>query len=101
MPSGNITANDAAVIEDGYLTIIKQGNANARLHLSGTFDGATVQVVFQADGNTSIGTSGWLAIDGGAYTDVGDDVINLPNQTTLNLVVTNAGAGTDIDWNLV
>lgn len=101
MPSGNITANSAAVIDGGYLSTIKQGNANARLHLSGTFDGATVQVVFLADGSTSIGTSGWLNLDGGAYTAAGDDIINLPNQTTLNLVVTNAGASTDIDWNLV
>jgi len=101
MPSGSITANGNFPSDSGYPSVIKNSDSNARLHLSGTFDGATVVVQFLADGNTTIGSSGWLDVDGGTYTAIGDDIIHLPNRTTIRLSVTGVGASTAIDYNLV
>ena len=99
MPAGNITAN-GNYPSGNWVTIQKASNANAQLHLSGTFDGATVQVQFLADGSSSIGSSGWLNITNGSYTAGDDDVIQLPNKRTIRLNVSSVGGSTDIDYDL-
>ena len=99
MPSGNMSSNANYPDDGGYVTVQKPGNANAQLHLSGDFGGGTVQVQFLADGSTTIGSSGWLDINGGAYTAADDDVINLPNSRTIRLNLTGA-TSPDIDYDL-
>ena len=100
MPAGSITSNANYPSDGGWRTIQKPGNANAQLHLSGTFDSATVQVQFLADGDTSVGSSGWLSISGGAYTAADDDVINLPNARYVRLNVSGGGASMAIDYDI-
>lgn len=94
MPNGTITANGSTT---KYLSRQKASNANAQLHLSGTFDGATVQVEMGADGVADT----WLAINGGAYTEADDDIINLSNQRYIRLTTSGSGGSTSIVWDLV
>ena len=100
MPAGNTTANGTLVSK--YPSKQKHSNANARIHMSGTFDGASIKVYFQSDGDPAIGpnSDGWLLFSGGTYTSADDDIINLPNSVPLRVIVSGVGGSTDIDWSL-
>ena len=93
MPTGTITTNASTT---RVLSRQKSSNANAQLHLSGTFDSGTVQVEMLADGADT-----WLAINGGSYTAADDDIINLTNQRYIRLTTTGGGGSMAIVWDLV
>lgn len=82
----------------------KQGNANVRLHLSGTFGAsATVTIYTLLDGLSSSGpaSDGWVAQDGGAFTAATDQIINLTRPTRVKAVLTNGDGSTSVICELV
>jgi hypothetical protein len=80
MASGTITTNTDTTY---FTSQQQQSNANARLHLSGTWDGAT-----------------YKTIAGGAYTASADPIINLPISGDIILTSTGVGGSTSIVWEL-
>jgi hypothetical protein len=92
MASGTITTNTDTTY---FTSQQQQSNANARLHLSGTWDGATVQVKVSRRGEADYKT-----ISGGAYTASADPIINLPISGDIILTSTGVGGSTSIVWEL-
>lgn len=87
-----------------YLSEPKVGNANTRLHLSGTFGAsATVTIYTKLDGLSTSGpdSDGWVPQDGGAFTAATDQIINLPRPVNLKAVLTNGDGSTAVICELV
>lgn len=82
----------------------KQGNANMRLHLSGTFGaGATVTIYTQLDGlsTSGPGSDGWVAQTGGVFTAATDQIINLTRVTAVRATLSSGDGDTSVICELV
>ena len=93
MATGTITTNAST---SHYVSKQQMSNANARLHLAGTWDGATVTVELRV-----VGGDTWRSVSNGAYTADADPILNLPVSTDVRLTSTGIGGSTSIVWELV
>lgn len=93
MATGTITTNAST---SHVASLQQQSNANGRLHLAGTWDGATITVELRVKGGST-----WRSVSDGAFTADADPIINLPVSTDMRLTSTGVGGSTSVVWELV
>lgn len=69
----------------------------ADLHISGTFDGASVQLEVNIADDSGAATSNWVAV-GDPYTASASNRIKMTRGKLLRAVVSSVGASSDIDF---
>lgn len=86
--TANVTSD--AQIFDGYAE-------EADLHISGTFDGASVQLEVNIANDDDSDAAGWVAV-GDPYTAAASNRIKMTRRKKLRAVLSSAGGSTNIDF---